>query len=130
MLKPVLLAAAAVALAVSAAPAQQRQPGADPGHNACATSRQRCITVSFRDTDVRDVIAAFAEFSGRSIVVGRDVSGKVTAEIRQQPWDVALATILKAYGLYGEESESGIIHVWSLAARTSARGADAENEDD
>lgn len=123
---PLALALLTVALAASAAPALAQRPGADPGPDACAASRQRCITVSFREAEVRDVIAAFAELSGRSIVVGRDVSGRVTAEIRRQPWDVALQTILTAYGLYAEESESGIIHVWSLSGRTASAGeADA-----
>ncbi|HKG93301.1 MAG TPA: AMIN domain-containing protein, partial [Gemmatimonadaceae bacterium] len=48
-------------------------------------SQQPRITVTYQDTDIRDVIAAFATFSGRTIVVGRTVQGTVTAEIRDQP---------------------------------------------
>src|SRR5690606_35182377 len=33
------------------------------------------ITVSFQDADIRDVLATFAEFTGRSIVPGAGVSG-------------------------------------------------------
>src|SRR3954466_6812373 len=47
-------------------------------------SQQPMINVTFQDTDIRDVIASFAAFSGRTIVVGKDVSGTVTAEIRNQ----------------------------------------------
>lgn len=69
------------------------------------------ITVSYDGTDIRDVIAAFATFSGRTIVVGRDVDGVVTADIADKPWDVALQAILQAHGLAATEDASGIIAV-------------------
>lgn len=75
-------------------------------------SQQPPITVTFQETDIRDVIASFASFSGRTIVVGKDVSGTVTAEIRNQPWDVALRAILQGQGLAAsEDALSGIITV-------------------
>ena len=79
-------------------------------------SQQAPITVTFQDTDIRDVIASFAAFSGRTIVVGKDVNGTVTAEIRNQPWDVALRAILSGQGLAAsEDAISGIITVDSYA---------------
>ena len=79
-------------------------------------SQQAPITVTFQDTDIRDVIASFAAFSGRTIVVGKDVQGTVTAEIRNQPWDVALRAILSGQGLAASEDfMSGIITVDSYA---------------
>ncbi|MCY4571927.1 MAG: hypothetical protein OXF01_03920, partial [Gemmatimonadetes bacterium] len=69
------------------------------------------ITVSFYDTPIRDVLFAFAEFSGRSIVAGAQVEGLLSAEIRGQPWDVALRTLVEAYGLVVHEQEDGIIRV-------------------
>jgi type IV pilus assembly protein PilQ len=75
-------------------------------------SQQPLINVTFQDTDIRDVIASFAAFSGRTIVVGKDVAGIVTAEIRNQPWDVALRAILSGQGLAAsEDALSGIITV-------------------
>jgi type IV pilus assembly protein PilQ len=79
-----------------------------------APDQQRPITVTFQDTDIRDVLASFAEFTGRSIVPGTGVTGNVTATIRQQPWDVALQTILSANGLAAQEMPSGIIQVDQL----------------
>jgi type IV pilus assembly protein PilQ len=79
-------------------------------------SQQPPITVTFQDTDIRDVIASFAGFSGRTIVVGKEVAGTVTAEIRNQPWDVALRAILQGQGLAASEDFiSGIITVDSYA---------------
>ncbi|HZF72390.1 MAG TPA: AMIN domain-containing protein [Gemmatimonadaceae bacterium] len=75
-------------------------------------SQQPPITVTFQDTDIRDVIASFAAFSGRTIVVGKDVSGTITAEVKNQPWDVALRAILQGQGLAASEDPiSGIITV-------------------
>ena len=75
-------------------------------------SQQPPISVTFQDTDIRDVIASFAAFSGRTIVVGKDVTGTVTAEVKNQPWDVALRAILQGQGLAASEDPvSGIITV-------------------
>jgi type IV pilus assembly protein PilQ len=79
---------------------------------ASAVSDQPRITVTYQDADIRDVIAAFAAFSGRTIVVGKDVQGTITAEIKNQPWDVALRAILQGQGLAAaEDAVSGIITV-------------------
>lgn len=69
------------------------------------------ITVSYDGTSIRDVIAAFATFSGRTIVIGKDVEGQVTADIADKPWDVALQAILQSQGLAATEDASGIITV-------------------
>src|SRR4051812_30557412 len=79
-------------------------------------SQQPPISVTFQDTDIRDVIASFAAFSGRTIVVGKDVTGTITAEVKNQPWDVALRAILQGQGLAASEDPiSGIITVDSYA---------------
>lgn len=72
---------------------------------------ERRITVNFQEADIRDVLASFAEFTGRSIVPGSGVTGVITASIQDQPWDVALQTILRAYGFAAQEHPSGIIQV-------------------
>lgn len=69
------------------------------------------ITIYFQNTPIDEVIAAFAEFSGRSIVMGAGITGTVNADIRNQEWDVALDALLPLYGLAAQEMESGIIRV-------------------
>ena len=84
----------------------------------------RPITVSFIDAPIRDVLFAFADFAGRSIVAGTNVDAFVSAEIREQPWDVALRAVLDAYGLVAHEQEDGIIRVddvYSLFERESVQ---------
>ena len=78
---------------------------------AAAASSQPRITISYQDSDIRDVIAGFAVFSGRTIVAGKGVTGTVSAEIRDQPWDVALRAILASQGYAAKEDADGIISV-------------------
>jgi type IV pilus assembly protein PilQ len=100
-------------------PASEPETRAASGHVrssglfiATQQSQQPPITVTFQDTDIRDVIASFAAFSGRTIVVGKDVTGTITAEVKNQPWDVALRAILQGQGLAASEDPiSGIITV-------------------
>ena len=74
----------------------------------------RRISVTWKEAPIRDVLLAFAMFSGKSIVPGSNVSGTVTADINDQPWDVALRTILAGRGLVAVENEYGIISVDSI----------------
>jgi type IV pilus assembly protein PilQ len=70
------------------------------------------ITVTYQDSDIRDVIAAFAAYSGRTIIPSSSVGSlKVNAEIKNQQWDVALKAILSSLGLAATEEASGIIIV-------------------
>ncbi|HVG44942.1 MAG TPA: AMIN domain-containing protein [Longimicrobium sp.] len=75
--------------------------------------RARPITATFENTDMRDVLATFAELTGRSIVPGSEVGGIRVEYVtfNNQPWDEALRALLRAYGLAAEEDASGIIRV-------------------
>jgi len=91
--------------ASAAAPVQQR-------------SRARPITVTFENTDMRDVLATFAELTGRSIVPGSEVGGIRVEYVTftNQPWDLALRSLLQAYDLAAQEDpQSGIIRVDRIA---------------
>ena len=69
------------------------------------------ISVTWTEAPINDVLLAFAAFSGTSIVPGSNVQGFVTADINDQPWDVALETILSGQGLVATENDYGIIRV-------------------
>ena len=69
------------------------------------------ITVSWDKASIADVVTGFAAFSGRNIILGKDIKGEVTAEIRNQPWPQAFAAILAAQGLTAQEMPGGIIRV-------------------
>ncbi len=69
------------------------------------------ITATFVAAPLRDVLFTFSEFADISIVPGADVTGIVSADIRDQPWDEALRVILDSHGLAARELESGILRV-------------------
>jgi len=69
----------------------------------------RPISVFFDEAPIREVLFTFAEFADRSIVPGTGLDRVVSAEIRDQPWNVALDALLGAHGLVAYEQESGII---------------------
>ncbi len=118
---PVVTPAPAPApVAVAPAPARPRAPAPAPamvGPTALQqqASQQPRISVTFDRASMQEVIANFAAFSGRSIITGKDVSGEVTAEIHDQPWDVAFNAILAGQALAASELPGGIIRVDSRA---------------
>ncbi|MDQ3950942.1 MAG: AMIN domain-containing protein, partial [Gemmatimonadota bacterium] len=86
-------------------------------------STQPRITIAWQQAPIRDVVAAFALFSGKTIVVGKGVATTVDAEIADQPWDVAMSAILAAHGLAAQEDANGIIVVDTydaIASRVAA----------
>lgn len=82
-----------------------------PAQDAPRQQDQKRITVSFQDVHIRDVVGAFAKFSDRTIIIGKSVDGFVTADIVDQPWDVALRQILQSQGFTALEDSNGIITV-------------------
>ena len=71
------------------------------------------ITVQWDAADIEDVVAGFAAFSGRTIIIGKGVAGKVTAEIKNQPWDLAFNAVLESQGLAVQNLPGGIFNVVS-----------------
>jgi type II secretory pathway component GspD/PulD (secretin) len=65
---------------------------------------------------IEDVLASFAEYSGKSIVIGPEVTGFVTAYISDRPWDVALRAILSAHGWVADEDGHGIVRVTAVGS--------------
>jgi type IV pilus assembly protein PilQ len=101
----------------------QRAPEPRVERPAPRRATQPRITVAWQQAPIRDVIAAFALFSGKTIVVGKGVAATVDAEIADQPWDVAMSAILAAHGLAAQEDANGIIVVdtyEAIASRVAA----------
>ncbi len=57
------------------------------------------VSVDVQGAEIRTLLRAFSEFSGRNIVVGKEVKGLVSVSVRDMPWRDALVTILRAHGL-------------------------------
>ncbi len=129
-MSPATTPAAQPAAAPAPAPAATRErvrgfseaPVAEATHGALFQgSTQPRITVTFDQATVPEVVATFAGFSGRSIVVGTlPNAALISAEIRDQPWDLALNAILDAQGLAVTELPGGILRVTTRAALAAA----------
>ncbi len=94
-----------------AAPVEIPSASGRPLTQQDVVSTQAPISVTFDNASIQDVVATFAGFSGRSMVLGKDVQGAVTAEIRNQPWDIAMNAILAGQGLSATQLPGGIIRV-------------------
>lgn len=69
------------------------------------------LTVSWDNATIQDVVSGFQAISGRSIILGKNIDARITAEIRDKPWPDAFKAILGAYGLSVQEVEGGILRV-------------------
>ena len=99
----------AVEAPVRAIPVRAEAPS--PVLNSTLSRDEPRITVSWDRASIADVVTGFAAFSGRNIILGKGITGEVTAEIRNQPWPEAFAAILAAQGLTAQEMTGGIIRV-------------------
>ena len=83
------------------------------------------ITLTLKDADVKDVLKTFSVLTELNIVLDPSVSGSVTVELRDVPWDQALDLILKINGLdyVLENNVLRVAPINKLAAEKSARAA-------
>jgi type IV pilus assembly protein PilQ len=91
----------AVAMAQATEP-----PAPAPTPAAPATDGSRLISFDFKDADVVNLLRILAAESGRNIVIGDDVKGKMSITLRNVPWQVALETILESRGLQKIERDN------------------------
>ncbi len=57
------------------------------------------ISLTLKDADIKDVLRTFSALTQLNIVLDPGVSGSVTVELRDVPWDQALDLILRINGL-------------------------------
>jgi type IV pilus assembly protein PilQ len=68
------------------------------------------IDLKVTNADVTEVLRTFAQISGLNIVVQPGVTGTVTAELENVPWDQAFEEVLKINNL-GYEREGNVIRI-------------------
>jgi len=87
-----------------------------------ATYSGKPISLDFQDVPVRQVVQIIAQLNDFNLVTTDTVSGNVTINLQDVPWDQALAMILKIRGL-DQRIEGNILLIApqeELAARESA----------
>ncbi len=121
LVKPVTLAP--IALVPVPAQATPTPPPASPPSPPPPTGNgQRLISLDFKDADVVNLLRILAAESGRNIVAGDDVKGKVSVSLRNVTWEQALDTILETRGLQKLERGS-VIRIVSTEQLTKEREA-------
>ncbi len=53
------------------------------------------ISLELKDADIKDVLRTFAKITGLNVVVDPDVSGSVTVNLENVPWDQCLDIVLR-----------------------------------
>jgi len=113
-------------------PAPQPQPSGTTGTVLSGTSGGRTLSsaektytgeplsLNLKDADIKDVLRTFAQLTGLNMAIDPNVTGSVTVDFVDVPWDQALEVILRqnslAYVLEGNVMRVG------TAERLSAEG--------
>ena len=99
-----------------------------PPPPAIRPAGEKLISLDFKDADIINLLRILAAESGRNIVAGDDVKGKVSVSLRNVTWEQALNTILETRGLQKVEKE-GVIRVVTIEQLTKEREALARVEE-
>jgi len=75
------------------------------------------MTLKFKDADLRDVILYLGEFAELNVIFDPEVSGRVTCDLVDVPWDQALDIFLKINKL-GKTLEGNVLRIASLQVLT------------
>src|SRR5215469_667023 len=110
-------------------PSAPPAPGAPslPSSRAPGSSG-KLISLDFKDADITNLLRILAAESGRNIVAGDDVKGKVSVSLHNVTWEQALDTILETRGLQRLDRD-GIIRIVSTEQLTKEREAQARVQD-
>jgi len=84
----------------------------------------RLISLDFKDADIANVLRLLAAESGKNIVAGDDVRGKISISLHNVPWEQALETVLEAKGLQKVE-KGNVLRIVSIEQITKEREAKA-----
>ncbi|HKC08151.1 MAG TPA: AMIN domain-containing protein, partial [Methylomirabilota bacterium] len=101
-------------------------PPPPPAASTPATG-EKLISLDFKDADVVNLLRILAAESGRNIVAGDDVKGRVSISLKNVTWEQALDTILEVRGLAKVERDS-VIRIVSIEQLTKEKEALARVE--
>src|SRR5215471_6799881 len=68
------------------------------------------FSLDVQGADVRTVLKAISEFSGRNIILSNGVHAQITVSLKNVSWEDALRTVLRSNGL-DYVDENGILRV-------------------
>jgi type II secretory pathway component HofQ len=103
-------------------------PGTPRMPSGQAPSSGKLISLDFKDADIVNLLRILSAESGRNIVAGDDVKGKVSVSLHNVTWEQALDTILETRGLQRLD-RNGIIRIVSTDQLTKEREAQARMQE-
>ena len=71
------------------------------------------ISFDFKDADIKNVLRLIADISGKNMIIGETVTGRVTLKLDNIPLDEAMVLILDTHGL-GSIVTNNIIRIETL----------------
>jgi type IV pilus assembly protein PilQ len=80
------------------------------------------LSMDFKDADINNLLRIIAEVSGKNIVAGSDVQGKVTVRLINVEWEQALEVILRVNN-FAYEMDGNVIRVAPAAKLAAERDA-------
>jgi len=87
------------------------------------------ISLNLKDADIKDVLRTFAQLTGLNIAVDPNVTGAVTVDFVDVPWDQALDLILRQNGL-SYTLEGNVMRVGYLARLSEEAAAKRRLEEE
>jgi len=110
-------------------PAVVREAQAQTGLAPVATADgSKLITLEFKDADIINLLRILGAESGRNIVAGDDVKGKVSVSLRNVTWEQALDAILEIKG-FQKVDKNGVIRIVSAELLAKDREAQARADE-
>lgn len=95
------------------------------------TSELFPITLRLNQVKIRTVMNAFAKLSETNILVGDEVTGEITAHLKNEPWDQALEAILEMKNLAtATNQKTGLISIRTRTQLTEAETFRKQREED
>jgi type IV pilus assembly protein PilQ len=120
-----LLLMAGITLAAIAVPAgAQSAPGVASSTVGLVRTGSGSFSLDVEGADLRTVLRAISEFSGRNIIVGQSVKATVRISLRNVAWQDALKAVLRANGL--DYVEDGSVIRVDEAGRLNAEKVERE----
>jgi type IV pilus assembly protein PilQ len=97
-------------------------PAPAPAAAAPSTPGNGKLSMDFKDADINNLLRIIAEVSGKNVVAGSDVQGKVTVRLINVDWEQALEVILKVNN-FAYEMDGNVIRVAPAAKLAAERDA-------
>ena len=91
----------------------EQMPAVQGSENQEAVKKNGLVSIDFRDADIKNVLKVLGYNSGVNIVAGPEVTGLVTIQLKDVPWQRALDVVLSTYG-YASERKGDIISVTTV----------------